>query len=101
MAQKSNIRSIRFSDELAELIERQVGDTFTAKFEGLVTRCVWEQPQKEAELKRLEADIKRKRAQLMDMSVQAGELGATINDLFPKVKALERAIDRAVKTWEV
>lgn len=101
MAQKSNIRSIRFSDELAELIERQVGDTFTAKFEGLVTRCVWEQPQKEAELKRLEADIKRKRAQLMDMSVQAGELQATINDLFPKVKALERAIDRAVKTWEV
>lgn len=101
MAQKSNIRSIRFSDELAELIERQVGDTFTAKFEGLVTRCVWEQPQKEAELKRLEADIKRKRAQLMDMSVQAGELEATINDLFPKVKALERAIDRAVKTWEV
>lgn len=101
MAQKSNIRSIRFSDELAELIERQVGDTFTAKFEGLVTRCVWEQPQKEAELKRLEADIKRKRAQLMDMSVQAGELEATINDLFPKVKALERAIDRAVKTWAV
>ncbi len=28
MARKSNIRSIRFSDELAELIERQVGNTF-------------------------------------------------------------------------
>ncbi len=28
MAQKNNIRSIRFSDELTELIDRQVGRTF-------------------------------------------------------------------------
>lgn len=27
MAQKNNIRSIRFSDDLAEMIDRQVGDT--------------------------------------------------------------------------
>ncbi len=40
MGQKNNIRSIRFSDELAELIHRQVGHTFTEKFENLVTRCV-------------------------------------------------------------
>lgn len=33
---KNNIRSIRFSDELAELIDRQIGDTFTEKFENLV-----------------------------------------------------------------
>ena len=32
VARKSNIRSIRFSDELAELIDRQIGDTFTEKF---------------------------------------------------------------------
>ena len=31
MATKNNIRSIRFSDELAELIDRQIGDTFTQK----------------------------------------------------------------------
>ncbi len=57
MATKPNIRSIRFSDELAELIDRQVGDTFTEKFEGLITRCVWELPQKEAELKRIQKEI--------------------------------------------
>ena len=51
MANKSNIRSIRFSDELAELIDRQVGRTFTEKFENLITRCVWELPQKEEQLK--------------------------------------------------
>ncbi len=32
MASKPNIRSIRFSDELAELIDRQARNTFTEKF---------------------------------------------------------------------
>ncbi len=38
MAGKPNIRSIRFSDELAELIDRQVGNSFTEKFENLRNR---------------------------------------------------------------
>lgn len=59
MAGKPNIRSIRFSDELAELIDRQAGNSFTEKFEGLITRCVWELPQKEAELKRIQKEISR------------------------------------------
>jgi hypothetical protein len=62
MAGKPNIRSIRFSDELAELIDRQAGNTFTEKFENLVTRCVWELPQKEAELERLEKELERLRS---------------------------------------
>lgn len=64
MAGKPNIRSIRFSDELAELIDRQVGNTFTEKFENLVTRCVWELPQKEAELERLEKELERLRQEI-------------------------------------
>ena len=47
MDTKNNIRSIRFSDELAELIERQQGENFTQKFENLVYRCAWELPAKE------------------------------------------------------
>lgn len=100
MATKNNIRSIRFSDELAELIERQAGRSFTEKFENLVTRYVWELPQKEAELKRLDQEISRKRKQLHDMSAQAGELSAVINELFPKVRALENSIDQATRKWD-
>jgi len=99
MAQKPNIRSIRFSDELAQLIDQQIGDTFTQKFEGLVTRCVWELPQKEAELKRLEQEIKRKRRQLCKMSQQAETLSITINNLLTKATILEDAIDKATQTW--
>lgn len=63
MAGKSNIRSMRFSDTIIEMIEQQTGDTFTAKFEALVTKCVWELPKKEQELKfiqeRIDAERKR------------------------------------------
>ena len=62
MANKTNIRSIRFSDELAELIEGQQGQNFTEKFENLVTRCVWEVPAREKELAELERRIREKRA---------------------------------------
>ena len=64
MATKNNIRSIRFSDELAELIDRQIGDTFTQKFENLVTKCVWELPNREKQLKDIEAQIKKERERL-------------------------------------
>ena len=74
MATKNNIRSIRFSDELAELIERQQGENFTQKFENLVYRCAWELPAKEREVKQLEERIQEKREQLRRMSAQAREL---------------------------
>ena len=74
MATKPNIRSIRFSDELAELIDRQVGNTFTEKFENLVTRCVWELPQKEAELKRLEEKIQQERKRLAELQKRRTKL---------------------------
>lgn len=61
---KGNIRSMRFSDEMIETIESQVGDTFTAKFEALVTRCMWELPKKEQELKRIQERIDYKHKQL-------------------------------------
>ena len=47
---KSNIRSMRFSDEVLRIIETQEGDTFTAKFEKLVFRCAQELPMREQEL---------------------------------------------------
>ena len=74
MAGKPNIRSIRFSDELAELIDRQVGNTFTEKFENLVTRCVWELPQKEAELERLEEKIQQERKRLAELQKRRTKL---------------------------
>ncbi len=101
MAIKTNIRSIRFSDELAELIERQQGSNFTQKFENLVTRCMWELPTRERELEQLEARIQEKREQLRHMSAQTRELSETLRELLPRADALAAALDRAVKKWDV
>ena len=99
MGKKNNIRSIRFSDELAELIDRQQGDTFTQKFENLVTRCVWELPAKQRQLKQLEGLIQEKRERLLELSGQVRELESFLNELLPKMAAVDTAVDKAVKKW--
>ena len=99
MAAKNNIRSIRFSDDLTELIDRQQGDTFTRKFENLITQCVWELPAKEAELERLETRIKEERQNLRKLVQQINELDDTINSLLPKVLDLEATVGRALEKW--
>lgn len=101
MARKNNIRSIRFSDDLAELIDRQVGRSFTEKFEHLVTRCVWELPTKEKELDRLEKRIEEKRRQLQQLTQQAQVVRQTINSLLPKALDLEEAVNQAIEKWKL
>ena len=101
MPTKNNIRSIRFSDELAELIDRQQGNSFTQKFENLIIRCVWELPAREDELKQIESRIREKREQLQEMTAQAEKLRMTINSLMPKVRELETSVNRALEKWDV
>ena len=98
---KTNIRSIRFSDELAEQIDRQAGRNFTEKLENLVVRCVWELPAKETELARLESQVQEKRQQLQQLSSQLQTLRVTINALIPKVMDLEQAVERETQKWEL
>ncbi len=81
MAGKPNIRSIRFSDELAELIDRQAGNTFTEKFENLITRCVWELPRKEEQLKRIQEEINKERERLIRLQKATEELRRLEQDI--------------------
>jgi len=81
MAQKNNIRSIRFSDEMAELIDRQVGRTFTEKFENLVTRCVWELPRQEQRLKEIQARIKQEQERLYNLQRATEQLRMLEQDI--------------------
>nr|WP_325204708.1 hypothetical protein [uncultured Oscillibacter sp.] len=81
MAGKPNIRSIRFSDELAKLIDRQAGNTFTEKFENLVTRCVWELPQREAELKEVQKQVRQEEKRLAELRKRRTVLDQTIQSI--------------------
>ena len=94
---KNNIRSIRFTDELVELIDRQVGDTFTARLENLVTRCVWELPERERQLAELDRQIAVKRKELMRLNEKAVTLRRTLDKVEGLVANIQTEIIWAVK----
>ncbi len=95
MAPKNHFKSVRLSDEMMELIDRQIGRTFTEKLENLVTRCVWELPAKQAELKELEKELREKWQQVWELSRQARALNEAIDGVLAKRSELETAIKKA------
>lgn len=96
MAQKGNIRSIRISDQMAELINQQVGSNFTEKWENLVTRCVWELPKKEDELKRIQEQIEKEKLRYYALQGQNDGLRTQLRNINAKMDDLYRAIET---TW--
>lgn len=100
MASKSNIRSIRFTDELYELIDRQAGDTFTQKLENLVTRCVWELPQKEKELKQIQEQIDKERNELQRIRDNKCKIDNLTSNLRWELERANSQVKRLVDTIE-
>ena len=97
---KNNIRSIRFSDDLADLIDRQVGETFTQKFENLITTCVYVLPQKEAEIKQLDTMIENRRHHLRELGEKYSQMLYTLNRIEPQLRSLETAVTSELKQWK-
>ncbi|MCQ4808236.1 hypothetical protein NE626_15805, partial [Intestinimonas massiliensis] len=58
----------------AALIDQQVGDTFTQKFENLITRGVWEVPAAEKRLERVREEIKQEQQRLYDLQKATEQL---------------------------
>ena len=81
MAGKNNIRSIRFSDELMEVIEAQAGETFTEKYEGLIRRCVFEEPEVRRRAEELRKELQQMEEMLEERRKQAVELQRVIQIL--------------------
>lgn len=99
MAKKNNNRNIRITDQMLELIEQQAGDNFTEKWENLVTRCVYELPQKEKELEKIKEQIRKERQKMAEASSRYARMLNHLRDLEPKFEALEYAIGRAITDW--
>ena len=98
---KDTVKTIRLNDEILEAIEGQIGDTFTQKFEAMVTRCMWELPAKEEQIKQLDKQIAEKRKKLYEMNDQAGKLSATLRDLTTRIQSLEQIIAREIHSWDL
>lgn len=97
MATKNNIRSIRFSDELAELIDRQIGDTFTQKFENLVTKCVWELPETERRLQETREQIQHERQRLKNLHEQYGAYASALIEMGQEIRQIQQRLKEITK----
>jgi len=97
MAKKNNIRSIRISDDILELIEAQAGENFTQRYEALITRCFYELPAVERRLEQLEQQIQMKRTQLTQISNQANAFAAAFRNMELNMQSLNRTISKAME----
>ena len=81
MATKKNIRSFRYSDEIACILSAQKGDNLNAKFENLVKKCFCELDRKQKELDRIEEKIKERRQKLYDLERATAQLDMLERDI--------------------
>lgn len=100
MAEKGKIRSIRFKDEIYELIEKQEGETFTHKFENLVTRCIYELPAKQQQLQAIQKLIDMERKQLNYIRNQKRQFETNIRDMNWALENALQQVTRASKAFE-
>ena len=95
MADKSKIRSIRFSEELYELIEKQPGSNFTDKLDTLVHHCVFELDEVNKELARVRQDIDRERQYLRVLRDSKETLQQNVRAINTRLLTLLPEVDRA------
>lgn len=78
---KNNIRSFRFSDEIACILESQPGDSLNAKFEYLVETCYCELERRQEALARVNAQIEERRRVLRNLERATSELRELERDI--------------------
>lgn len=78
---KTNIRSFRYSDRVADLLEQQQGSSLNEKFENLVLFSSEKVPQVERELVLLQDQIDVKRKKYYDLCARLSEVTSLIGTL--------------------
>lgn len=85
---KTNIRSIRFSDEIKDAIESQPGENFSTKFESMVTRCLWELPAAEERLRELDQQIANRREELWRLTQLTRQLSGKLDGISDMIEEI-------------
>ena len=92
---KNNIRSVRFSDEMIEIINQQIGDNFTQKFERMVYNCYMLLPEKERQAREWDDRISRSKEKYYALSKRYSEACAFMISLENQLKRLERTFSES------
>ena len=91
---KNNIRSVRFSDEMIEIINQQIGNNFTQKFERMVYNCYMLLPEKQRQREKLESDIRLRRRDLEDLSNRYNSAAGCLRSVEYQIKGIQGSLDR-------
>lgn len=78
---KSNLRSFRYSDEVAAILETQAGSSLNDKFESLVLFCFLRLEERKKDLEQLEQQITQERDRLHKLQHATQELRQLETDL--------------------
>ncbi len=90
---KSNIRSFRFDDEIAAIIEKYDGSNLNDKFNNLIRYCFIKLPEAKEQLKELENEIKVKKQELVkitDLAVQMNNMKSNLIYLNQNIMNIHR-----------
>lgn len=93
-------KTVRLSAEVIAMIEAQAGENFTAKFETLVTRCMWELPRKEQELSDIQEQIELQRKNLRSIRQRVSEVRLYANNLETIVERTRRQMIQNLEALE-
>lgn len=96
---KDKIRSIRLSEEIEEVIDQQIGSNFTEKLTNLITRCIFELPEKERQLERYQQLIIKEREKLQQITRTNMDLAGRARSLENQFKNLERELESILKQY--
>ena len=93
---KTNIRSFRYSDRVAEILEASEGNTLNEKFENLVLFCYDELPKTKRELDMYKRFIKEEEEKYHRLSKLNGGFVGIICDLKDAKMKLDALVDGKV-----
>ena len=100
MAKKTNMKSVRLSDEVLEYVESFEGDGFNQKFENLVLFCMEQEESKKQRILLLDQQIAKqykKLYALQQLSSQIGDVRRALTHLERQTNDLSDLMDKLLK----
>lgn len=94
------VRTMRLSDEIIGIIESQEGETFTEKFENLVSISIRELPEKKRQLAEYQRMIDQEKKQLSFIRDKKQKLQRNLTSLEYDTAMLMHKINKAMEDLE-
>ena len=100
MAKKSNLKSVRLSDQVMDYVINFKGDGFNQKFENLVLFCMEQEETKKQRLESLDQQITKQYKKLetvRELSSEIGDVRRALTHLERQANDLSDLMDKLLK----